>query len=137
MIESGICWSFKSELLLAIHDFENDDIALALYGSTANLSCATTTAYTPTGECDDDDYSAGGMIVSHNVVSDGGTVKVVFEDVVFEGDITARGALLYNYSQSDRAIAVLNFGMDRSSVDGVFTVRFPKFHDIGNLIAIK
>jgi len=137
MIESGICWNFKKDILLGVHDFETDDFAIALYTKSAKLSPASTTAYTDVGEVEDLDYDAGGMIMTHRIVEENGTVKVVFDDVEFDGEITARGALVYNYTQGNKAVAILNFGMDQSSSNGVFKIRFPKFHDYGNLIAIK
>lgn len=125
-ITQALCTSFKQEILDAIHDINTDTFKLALYLDTANLD-ATTTAYTATGESSGTGYTAGGLALSGGtVVTDGTTVIVDFSDLTFPTvSLTARGALIYNNSKADRAVAVLDFGANRTSTNGDFNVIFP------------
>lgn len=126
MITSAICNSFKTELLTATHNLTSHTIKVALYSSTATLN-ASTTAYTTTGEVTGDGYSAGGATLSGASISlSGNTAIVDFSDASWPAStITARGALIYNSSAANRAIAVLDFGTDRMSTNTTFTVTFP------------
>lgn len=125
-IIQGMCTSFKRELMLALHDFDTATFKMALYTSTADLSPATT-AYTTSGEVVGTGYTAGGVALSAVAPSLDGTVALVdFADAAWPAaTLTARGALIYNSSSSDRAVAVLDFGADRSAVGATFTVQFP------------
>ena len=131
-ITQAMCTSFKVELLKGVHNFTpstGDTFRIALYTSSASLG-ATTTAYTTSNEVSGTGYTAGGatMTVTATFPKSGSTTAIVdFSDVTFSSStITARGALIYNDSASgDPAVAVLNFGADKSSTNGDFTIQFP------------
>ena len=124
MIVQTQCTSFKAELYQGIHNLLTDDIYIALYTSTADLSAATT-VYTMTGEVVASGYTAGGQkLLSPTVNSSGYTAYVSFANPSWSGAITARGALIYNGSKANRAIAVLDFGSDKTSTT-TFTVSMP------------
>lgn len=130
-IAQAVCNSFKQEILEGIHDFESgaDEFKLALYTSDANLSAATT-AYSATNEvANSGEYSAGGgTLQSQQVGLDTGVAIVDFADLSFTGvTLTARGALIYNISSSNKAVAVLDFGADKTATSGTFTIQFPAF----------
>ena len=126
-----MCTSFKTELLRAVHNFtasSGDTFKLALYTNSASFTAATT-AYTATNEvANSGSYSAGGgTLVSVTPTSSGTTAFCDFADLDFtSATITARGALIYNSSAAgDPAVAVLDFGADKTSTDGTFTIQFP------------
>jgi hypothetical protein len=121
-----MCSSFKQQILLGEHDLDTDVIKLALYTSAATLSAATT-AYSTSDEVVGVGYTAGGNTLTGATVSLTGTTAFVdFSDTTWTtATITARGALIYNSSKSDKAIAVLDFGSDKTSTAGSFTVQFP------------
>jgi len=129
-ITQALCTSFKVEILRAIHDFTastGDVFKLALYTSSANLD-ATTTAYSATNEVGNSGtYTAGGGTLTNVTPTSSGTTAFLdFADISFtSATITARGALIYNSSKSNRAVAVLDFGSDKISTTGTFTVQFP------------
>lgn len=125
-ITSAVCNSFKQELLGGFHDLDTDVIKIALYTSAATLD-ATTTAYTTSNEVVGAGYTAGGNTLSGATISLAGSVAIVdFSDTTWSNaTITARGALIYNSSKSNRAIAVIDFGGDKISTSGDFTVVFP------------
>jgi hypothetical protein len=129
-ITQALCTSFKVELLQGIHNFTlstGDVFKLALYTSTASLD-ATTTAYSATNEVGNSGtYAAGGGALTNVTPTSSGTTAFVdFADISFtSATITARGALIYNSSKSNRAVAVLDFGSDKVSTSGTFTVQFP------------
>jgi O-acetylhomoserine/O-acetylserine sulfhydrylase-like pyridoxal-dependent enzyme len=125
MIVQTQCTSFKAECYQGIHDLLNDTIKMALYISTADLG-ASTTAYTATGETSGTGYSAGGAVMSGVTINtDGSTAYVNFSNVVWNpAAFTARGALIYNASKANRAIAVLDFGADKTPAT-TFTVSMP------------
>jgi hypothetical protein len=119
--------SFKPEVLGGIHDLDTDAIYIALYTSAASLSAATT-AYTATDEvATAGGYTAGGIPLTGPVISLDGTTGICdFDDATWPAaTITARGALIYNSTKTNRAIAVLDFGSDKISTAGAFTVIFP------------
>lgn len=117
--------SFKVELYQGVHALDVDTVMIALYTSDADLGAATT-EYTTTGEVVADGYVAGGAaLTGASVSSSGQTAWVSFSTATWSGVFTARGALLYNASKANRAIAVLDFGSDRTSSSGVFTVAMP------------
>jgi hypothetical protein len=122
--------SFKQELLTATHDFTNgtgDVFKIALYTSAATLD-ATTTAYTTTNEvASTGNYVAGGNTLTNVTPTlDGTTAITDFADTTWSAaTITANGALIYNDTKSDKAVAVLAFGGDKSSTDGDFVIIFP------------
>lgn len=125
---SFMCTSFKQELLTATHNFSNGahTFKLALYSNSATLD-ATTTAYTTNGEVTGTGYSAGGNTLTNVTPTTGGTTAFTdFADTSFlNATITARGALIYNSTQSDKAVAVLDFGSDKAASSGTFSVIFP------------
>ena len=125
-ITQAMCSSFKQQILLGEHDLDTDVIKLALYTSAATLSAATT-AYSTSDEVVGVGYTAGGNTLAGATVSLTGTTAFVdFTDTTWTtATITARGALIYNSSKSDKAIAVLDFGSDKTSTAGSFTVQFP------------
>ncbi|MFM2134418.1 MAG: hypothetical protein RL156_1699 [Bacteroidota bacterium] len=127
-ITQAMCSSFKQQILLGEHDLDTDVIKIALYTSSATLSAATT-AYTTSNEVSSSgtNYTAGGNTLTGAAVTlDGTTAVVDFNDTTWSSStITARGALIYNSSKSNKAIAVLDFGSDKTSTSGDFTINFP------------
>lgn len=126
-ISQAMCTSFKTELLGGIHDLDTDTIKIALFTSSATLD-ATTTAYSSTNEvANGNGYTTGGNTLAGAVISSSGTTAFVdFTDSTWtSASFTARGALIYNSSKSNRAIAVLDFGADKTSTSGDFVVQFP------------
>lgn len=126
MITQALCSSFKQQILLGEHDLDTDVIKLALYTSAATLSAATT-VYSTSDEVVGTGYTAGGNTLAGATVSLSGTTAFVdFTDTTWStATITARGALIYNSSKSNKAIAVLDFGSDKTSTAGDFSVQFP------------
>jgi len=125
-ILQGMCSSFKKESWLAIHDLATDTIKLALYTAAADLSQATT-VYTSTGEVPaGSGYSTGGVTLTNvQVLLSGTTAYVTFDNPVWSGaSFVCRGGLIYNDTQDDRAIAVLDFGADKTA-SGTFTLQLP------------
>lgn len=131
-----MCTSFKKELLFGVHDFANgaDTFKLAMYTNSASFDAATTT-YTATNEVSGTGYSAGGGSLT-NVdpsVPSGTTAITDFQDLTFStATVTARGALIYNstpnttsISVTDPTVIVLDFGGDKTSTAGDFTIVFP------------
>jgi len=128
-ITQAMCTSFKVELLTGTHDFTNstgDTFKLALYTSSASLD-ASTTAYSATNEASGTGYSAGGGTLTNVTPTSSGTTAFTdFADLTFSSaTITARGCLIYNDTDSDKAVAVLDFGGDKTSTNGDFTIQFP------------
>ena len=125
-----MCTSFKIELLEAVHNFKNSGgstFKLAMYTNSASFTAATT-AYPPSNEVSGTGYSAGGGTLTRvDPTSSGTTGFTDFADLTFSSStITARGALIYNDSASgDPSVVVLDFGSDKSSSSGDFTVQFP------------
>ncbi len=125
-ITQAMCNSFKTELLGGTHDLDTDTIKIALFTSSATLG-ASTTAYSTSNEVSGTGYTAGGNTLAGAAISLSGSTAIVdFTDTTWSSaTITARGALIYNSSKADRAIAVLDFSSDKSSTNGDFTVVFP------------
>jgi hypothetical protein len=125
-----MCTSFKGELLEAVHNFKNsggNTFRLALYTNSASFTAATT-AYTSSNEVSGTNYTAKGNSLTNVDPSTSGTTALTdFADTSWSSStITARGGLLYNDSASgDPACLVLDFGADKSSSSGTFTVQFP------------
>ena len=115
--------SFKQQLLQGVHDFDTDTFKVALYTASADLN-ATTTVYTATGEVSGTGYAAGGDATTTSVSVTDTTAFVNFSNVVWTAALTARGALIYNSSKSNKAVAILDFGADKTSVT-TFTVTMP------------
>ena len=128
-ISQAMCTSFKKELLTATHNFATNGNAfkLALYTSSATMG-ATTTAYSTAQEiANSGSYAAGGGTLTKVAPTSSGTTGFTdFADFSFTtATITARGALIYNDTNSDKAVCVLDFGGDKSSSSGTFTIQFP------------
>lgn len=147
-ITQAMCTSFKAELMLGVHDFRTnatggDTFKLALYTSSASID-ANTTAYTSSNEVSSSgtNYTAGGgtlanlgVVTSPNTASTG-VGYTDFSDLTFaNATLTARGALIYNTTPSansnanttltNAAVAVLDFGADKTATNGDFTIIFP------------
>lgn len=115
--------SFKAELYEGIHDLLTDEIKIALYTAEANLN-ETTTAYSSDNEVSGTGYTAGGVVMTGITINTSGyTAYVGFNDVVFNASVTARCALIYNATQGNKSIAVLDFGSDKTSTN--FTITMP------------
>ena len=125
MIVQGQTTSFKEELYEAIHDFTTDTFKIALYTANATLN-QDTLAYTATGEITGTGYTAGGKtLVNPTVNASDGTAYISFDNPLWtSASFTARGALIYNSSQDDRSVAVLDFGSDKTTTS-TFTITFP------------
>ena len=144
-ITQAMCSSFKAELLLGVHDFRatagGDTFKVALYTSSATID-ANTTAYSSTNEVTGTNYTAGGAaianlgVVTVNTSTSAGTGYTDFTDTTWTtATITARGALIYNTTPSansnantaltNAAVAVLDFGSDKTSTAGDFTIVWP------------
>lgn len=126
-ISQAMCSSFKQQILLGEHDMDTDVIKIALYTSSATLG-ASTTVYTTSDEvANGNGYTTGGNTLTGATVNLSGTTAFVdFSDTTWAAStITARGALIYNSSKSNKAIAVLDFGGDKTSTNGNFTIQFP------------
>jgi hypothetical protein len=129
-ITQAMCTSFKQALLDGEMDFSSDTaqtFKIALYTSSATLD-ASTTAYSVTNEVSGTGYSAGGntLTISANPTTSGTTAFLDFADTTWSSaTITARGALIYQSGGSNPAVAVLDFGGDKTSTAGDFTIQFP------------
>jgi len=126
-----MCTSFKQELMVGTHNFTTstgDTFKLALYDNSASFTAATT-AYTATNEVGDSgSYAAGGGTLTNVTPTTSGTTALTdFADLEFtSATITARGALIYNSTASGNpTVAVLDFGADKTSTTGTFTIQFP------------
>tara|TARA_X000001382_G_scaffold2616_2_gene3106 strand:+ start:374 stop:784 length:411 start_codon:yes stop_codon:yes gene_type:complete len=124
-----MCTSFKQEILVGTHNFtatSGNTFKLALYTSSASLD-ASTTAYTTSNEVSGTGYTAAGAaLTSVTPVASGTTALCDFSDLTFSSStITANGALIYNDTQSDKAVCTLAFGGDKTSTAGDFTIQFP------------
>jgi hypothetical protein len=151
-ITQAMCSSFKAELMLAVHDFRDtggDTFKIALYTSSATID-ANTTAYSSSNEATGTNYTAGGVALTNtgvnvtNINANTGTGFTDFSDATFSNvTVTARGALIYNTTPSangvantaltNAAVCVLDFGSDKTSTDGDFTIIFPT-NDASNAI---
>lgn len=148
-ISQAMVTSFKVQILNGIHAFGSavirataapDVFKLALYTSSATLS-ATTTAYTTSDEVSSSgtNYTAGGLTltVSQVPTSTGTTAFLDFDDLTFpSATLTARGALIYNLTQGNKAVAVLDFGSDKTSTAGNFTIQFPTANSTSAILRI-
>ena len=142
-ITQAMTTSFKQEILQGIHNFTSGSgggtttttgsgnvFKIALYTSSASLS-ATTTAYSTSNEVSGTNYTAGGNTLTNVTPTTSSTTALTdFADTTWSSStITARGALIYNSSTTagtaNRAIVVLDFGADKTSTSGDFTIQFP------------
>ncbi len=136
-ISQVLCTSFKKELLEGIHIFGTHTFNIALYTSAATLN-ADTTVYSTDNEVSGTGYSAGGVALSDVTVSSGDGVGFVdFSDATWaSSSFTARGALIYNATQGNKAVMVLDFGDDKTSNNSTFTVGMPANTSTAALIRI-
>ena len=153
-ITQAVCTSFKQELLQGIHNFTSGSgggtttttgsgnaFKVALYTSSASLG-AGTTAYSGTNESSGTGYSAGGAALTNVTPTTSSTTALTdFSDVTWtSSSITARGAVIYNSStaagSANRAVLVLNFGSDKVSSSGDFTITFPTADSSSAIIRI-
>lgn len=128
-ITTAMATSFKKELLEAVHNFlvtGGDAFKLALYVAAAVLDAATT-AYSVTNEASGTNYTAGGAALTRvNPTSSGTTGFTDFADLVFANvTITARGCLIYNSTDSNKAVSTHDFGADKTATAGDMTIQFP------------
>ena len=116
--------SFKAQLYQGIHDLTTDVIKIALYTANANLN-EDTTVYSATNEVSATGYTAGGATMTGITVStSGGTAYVGFDNVSWTAALTARCALIYNSTQGNKSVAVLDFGADKTSTT-TFLITMP------------
>ena len=131
-ITSAICTSFKQELLVGTHNFTattGNTFKIALFTSSATLG-ASTTAYSTSNEITNSSgtaYTAGGATLTSVTPTTSGTTALCdFADVSYtSASFTANGALIYNSSQSDKAVCAIAFGSDKTVTSGTFTIQFP------------
>ena len=142
-ITQALCTSFKQEILQGIHNFTNgsgggtttstgtgNTFKIALFTSSASLG-ASTTAYADSNQASGTGYSAGGNTLTNVTPTTSSTTALTdFADTTWSSStITARGALIYNSSttagSANRAVAVLDFGTDKTTISGDFTITFP------------
>ena len=128
-ITQSLCASFKAELLAAVHDFTpltGDTFKIALYTSVADIS-SNSTVYTTVGEVVGSGYVAGGkVLLGQTITLSGINAFVTFTSIAWSSStLTASGALIYNSTKANKAVAVLNFGGPFSSNGTPFTVTFP------------
>ena len=115
--------SFKTELYTGVHNLSTNTLKIALYTAAADLN-ESTTVYSATNEVTGAGYVAGGVALTGVTISSSGyTAYVDFSDVIFGASVTARCALIYNVTQGNKSIAVLDFGSDKTSSN--FTITMP------------
>ena len=134
---NAICNSFKKQLLAGEHDFDSsggDTFKLAMYTSVATLGASTTNYATTNEVSSPSGYAAGGKaLVNSGVKVSSGVAITSYADLSFTGvTLTARGALIYNTTTdggtgTTEAVAVLDFGGDKTATSGTFTIQFPAF----------
>ena len=126
MITAGLTDSFKQQLLLGVHDFATDTFKIALYTSSATLG-PTTTVYTSTNEVSGTGYTATGLVLTNVTVNLGlGIAYVSFDNPAWAGATFAtRGALIYNSTEANKSVGVLNFGIDQTMLGQSFTIQLP------------
>lgn len=127
-ITQAVCNAFRMELLQGFHNLAPGGHAykIALYTSSANLG-PTTATYTTNDQVSGPGYGAGGQqLANQNVYVSGATAFVDFNDVTWgSASFTARGALIYNSTSGNKAVIVLDFGVDQTANNGIFQIRFP------------
>ena len=138
-ITQAVCTSFKQEILVEGHNLTNgaDSIKLALYTSSATMG-ASTAAFTTTNQVSGTNYSSGGGTLTNVTPSTSGTTAIVdFADFTFgTATVTARGCLLYNSTNSNKALCTIDFGGDKTSTAGDFTIVFPSPTATGAIIRL-
>ena len=142
-ITQTLTTSFKVELLQGVHNFgptSPNTFKIALYSSTATLNADTTAYGIPTNEVTGTGYTTGGatLTISTSPTSGGTTTAYIsFNNAVWTGaTFTAAGALIYNSTQSNKAVAVLNFGGNKTPFASTFTIQFPSATSTSAIIRI-
>jgi len=136
-ISQVLCTSFKKELLEATHNFGSHEFKIALYTDAVTLG-ADTTVYSADNEVSGTGYTEGGVTLTASTVASGDGVGFVnFSDATWaSSSFTARGALIYNSSQSNKAVMVLDFGDNKTSNNSTFKVGMPANTSTAALIRI-
>lgn len=140
-IVQTMCTSFKAEVAQALHNFTagtGDVFKLALYVATANLG-AGTTVYTSTGEASGTNYTAGGIALTNiTPLAANGTGYWSFDDATFSNvTLTCAGALIYNSTNGDRAVCVLNFGQTITKTASNLVITFPPMGATDSVLRIS
>ena len=140
-IVQTMCTSFKAEVAQALHNFTagtGDVFKLALYVATANLG-ADTTVYTSTGEASGTNYTAGGIALTNiTPLAANGTGYWSFDDATFSNvTLTCAGALIYNSTNGNRAVCVLNFGQTITKTASNLVVTFPPMGATDSVLRIS
>lgn len=129
---------FKTGMMSGSYDFNTDTFKIALYNANATLN-EQTAVYTSDNEVSASGYSAGGQVLTVNVTpttgSFGDVAYISFENVSWAGSITARGALIYDVTNGNKTVCVLDFGADKTS-NIAFTVQFPSATNTSAIIRI-
>ncbi len=126
-ITQSLATSFKVQLLQGTQNFSSNTFYIALYTSSASLD-STSTVYTTSGEVVGTGYTAGGqaLTVSQTPTSSGTVAYISFANSSWNNaTFTARGAMIYNQTNGNSTVCVLDFGSDKTVVNGTFTVTFP------------
>jgi hypothetical protein len=136
-ISQVLCTSFKKELLEGTHNFGSHEFRIALYTNAATLN-ADTTVYSTDNEVSGTGYDAGTKVIAASTVASGDNVGFVnFSDATWtSSSFTARAALIYNATQGNKAVMVLDFGDDKTSNNSTFTVGMPANTSTAALIRI-
>ena len=137
-ITQALCVAFKEDLMSPGANLEANTLKLALYTNAATLN-ENTASYSATNEVSGTGYSAGGATLTNVAVTTDGNVAIFDADnVAFaNATITAQAALIYNNSNSNSAICVLDFGSNKSSTNGTFEIQFPTADASNALIRIS
>ena len=131
-IVQGLTTSFKAQSFEGVQNLLTDSLKIALYTATSDIGPATT-AYTATDEVVGTGYTAGGntLVISTSPTSGNSTASIPTAFVGFSNTswasstITARGALIYNSTQGNKSVAVLDFGADKTTTNATFLITFP------------
>ncbi len=134
--------SFKNELFLSTHNFSStagNTFKLALYSTSTGFTAASTTVYTTTNEVSGTGYTATGASLTNLGSTVAQNISFVdFSDVTFStATITASAALIYNTTNSSKAVVVLDFGGNKTSTNGDFTIQFPAANSTSAIIRIS
>lgn len=126
-ISSGIAINFKEDCLIGIHDFASATFKIALFTSVASLSNGTSIYNTSAEVSSGSGYTTGGATLSVTDITIDGSVAIVdFADASWtSATFTARGCLIYNSTRSNKTVAVIDFGGDKTATNGTFTIQFP------------
>jgi len=139
-ITSAVCSSFKQQVLVGTHNLtasSGNSFKLALYTSSATLGAAST-AFVTTGQSSGTNYTSGGNALTNiTPVLSGTTAVCDFADLTFgTATVTARGCMIYNDTNADKAVCIIDFGADKTSTAGDFTVVFPSPTATGAIIRL-